>query len=313
MSPDDAAGRSGYGLIVPTRLRRSTSRLAPAWRLVRRAAARAWDDRVLGLSAEAAFWALLSLPPLLLAVLGTVGYLGNALGPDLLTRIHRQIRSAAGEVLAPQAVEHVVEPVVGEVLSGGHGGLATVGFVLSLWAGSTAMSDYVNTITIAYGQRGLRSAVRSRLLAFALHLAGLVLAVVVVPLLVVGPSWIVAAAPDGHVHSVAATVVAYGYWPTVILLCLVALAALYHFALPVRPPWRGTVPGAVVAIGIWLAGSYLLRLYLRLAFAHSVTYAGIGSTIAALLFLYVTALAILLGAELNAQLTPSHVPDERAE
>lgn len=283
-------------------------RLAPAWRVVRRTAASAWEDRVLGLSAEAAFWALLSLPPLLLAVLGTVGYLGVVFGPDLLTQVHRQILAAAGEVLAPQAVQHVVEPVVSEVLSGGHGGLVTVGLVLSLWAGSTAMSDYVNTITIAYGQRGLRSAIRSRLVAFVLYLAGLVIAVVLLPLLVVGPNWIIAATPGGRIRQLAAAVVTYGYWPTLVLLCLAALVALYHFALPVRPPWSATLPGAIVAIGIWLVGSYLLRLYLRLAFNHSITYAGIGSTIAALLFLYVTALAILLGAELNAELAAHDEP-----
>lgn len=192
--------------ITRTRLRGPLRRLTPAWRLARRAAASAWDDRVLGLSAEAAFWALLSMPPLLLALLGTVGYLGNMFGPNLLGRVHRQILAASGEVLAPRAVAHVVEPVVSEVLSGGHGGLATIGFVLSLWAGSTAMSDYVNTITIAYGQRGLRSAVRSRLLAFALYLAGLVIAIVVVPLLVVGPSWLVAVAPEGGIRATAGVV-----------------------------------------------------------------------------------------------------------
>lgn len=63
-----------------------------------------------------------------------------------------------------------------------------------------------------------------------------------------------------------------------------------------------------MAIAIWLIGRYLLRLYLRLAFTHSVAYAGIARTIAALLFLYVTALAILLGAELNATLAPTTNP-----
>lgn len=295
--------------IAPAQRRRPSPRLAPAWRAVRRVVTSAWEDRVLGLSAEAAFWALLSLPPLLLAVLGTVGYLRGVFGSDLLVRVRQQILAAAAELLAPEAVQHVVEPVVDEVLSGGHGGVATVGFVLSLWAGSTAMSDYVNTITIAYGQRGLRSAVRSRLLAFGLYLAALVISIIVVPLLVVGPGRLVATMPGSRLRSAVTVLVGYGYWPVVVLLCLGAVTALYHFALPVRPPWRLTLPGAVVAIGIWLAGSYLLRLYLRLAFAQSVAYAGIGSTIAALLFLYITALAILLGAELNAELVPHHGED----
>ncbi|MEP6461979.1 MAG: hypothetical protein ABJC62_00860 [Frankiaceae bacterium] len=63
-----------------------------------------WQDRVLGLSAEAAFWQLLSLPPLLLAVMGTIGFFGNLLGPATVAGVERAILDAAGRVLAPNAV-----------------------------------------------------------------------------------------------------------------------------------------------------------------------------------------------------------------
>ena len=75
-----------------------------------------WQDRVLGLSAEAAFWQLLSLPPLLLAVMGTIGFFGNLLGPATVAGVERAILDAAGRVLAPNAVSNVVQPAVSAVL-----------------------------------------------------------------------------------------------------------------------------------------------------------------------------------------------------
>lgn len=273
--------------------------------VARATVARAWVDRVLGLAAEAAFWALLSLTPLLLVLVAAVGYLTPLFGPGIMVRVEETILAAAEQVLVPAAVQDVLEPVLADVLRHGRGGIISLGFLFALWAGSTAMSVYVNAITLAYGMHGVRSVVKSRLLAFGLYLGGVMAGIVTLPLLVTAPGWIIAAAPE-PARPLMGPVVTYGYWPTVVVVCTGLLALLYHLAVPARGRWRRDLPGALVAMGIWLAGSYLLRVFLSFAVTHSPIYGALSAPVAALLFLYLTALAVLLGAELNAQLDRRH-------
>ncbi|MQA04892.1 MAG: hypothetical protein GEV07_19960 [Streptosporangiales bacterium] len=89
------------------------------------------------------------------------------------------------------------------------------------------------------------------------------------PLLVTAPGWISAAAPAAAARPVLTPLVAYGYWPTVVVLCTGLLVALYHRAVPTRGRWHRDLPGAIAAMLAWLAGSYLLRTFLTFAVTHS--------------------------------------------
>lgn len=136
----------------PPRLVRTV--VAKTWR-------RIWQHRILGLAAEAGFWALLSLPSLLLAIFGLLGYFNGVLGHADIQTIHDDVIRAASDVLTPSTVNDTVGPIVNSILKQGHLEVVSIGFLISLWSGSTVMSDYVNVITVAYDMRGLRSAVRS--------------------------------------------------------------------------------------------------------------------------------------------------------
>lgn len=269
--------------------------------LVTTTISRAWQHRVLGLAAEAGFWQLLSLPSLLLAVLGVIGYFSRSLGPDTLNDIENAILDAARHVIVPSAVDSTVRPALDRILAGGRADVASISFVVSLWTGSSAMATYVNTITIAYGLRHQRDAVRSRALALALYLGFVAVGIVLLPLLVLGPTLIVKLGPNNW-HHVLHLVTAIGYWPVVVLISLALLATLYHLAVPVRTPWRRAVPGAVLGLVVWIVGSTLLRMWLSWAFRSTATYGPLSAPVAVLLFLYLTALAILMGAELNAEI-----------
>ncbi|MBX6391563.1 MAG: YihY/virulence factor BrkB family protein [Frankia sp.] len=274
---------------------------AAGWLVTRRAASNAWRDRVLGLAAEAGFWQLLSLPPLLLALLGAIGYLGDALGADAVNSIRDSLLNASADLLTPEVVNDAVRPTVDEILTRGRPDVISIGFVLSLWTGSTAMATYVNTITIAYGQRDLRSAVRSRLVALRLFIAQVITGVIILPALVLGPG-ILSDLLDADRHQLVRLLLRQLFWPVVGLLALAMLTSLYHQALPRRRPWRRALPGSVFALVVWLIGSYLLRLYIDLVFGNELVYGSLAAPVAALLFFYITALAVLLGAELNAAL-----------
>src|SRR6201999_1473318 len=95
-------------------------------------------------------------------------------GSHVVVQVEQKILRAAGHFLAPTAVNNVLKPVLTDVLQHGRVGILSISFVLALWTGSTAMNTYVNTITIAYGMRHIRSAVRARLVAFGLYLGALV-------------------------------------------------------------------------------------------------------------------------------------------
>lgn len=269
---------------------------ALAWRTAREAR----RDGVLGMAAEVAFWALLSLPPLALALLGAVGYLAGWFGPDAVTAIQSSIVGVSRQILTPRAVDEVVSPLVRQMLLGGRGDLASAGFVISLWSGSAAMYRYIRAITVAYDLDGLRGVWRTRLLAFVLNLAGLALGIVVLPLLVLGPDALAGAVPSAVTAETAAAV-RVAYWPAVAVLSVAGLTTLYHVGVPVRTPWRRDLPGAMVAMLLWVGGSLVLRTYLTSGLRET-DYGPLGAPIAALLFLYVAALAVLAGAELNAEI-----------
>jgi membrane protein len=280
---------------------RRRGRLAIVGSLVRTTIARAWQDRVLGLAAEAGFWQLLSLPSLLLGVLGLIGYFSCTLGHDNLLDLENSVVRGLKHVIVPSAVDSTVRPALHRILAGGRADVVSIGFVVSLWTGSSAMATFVNTITIAYGLRHQRGAVRSRVVALELYLAFVAVGVVLLPLLVLGPALIPKLFPDNTRHAVH-VIVMIGYWPAVVLISLALLTSLYNFAIPVRTRWHRAIPGAVIALGIWLVGSVLLRMWLTWSFQSTSTYGPFSAPVAVLLFMYLTALAILLGAELNAEI-----------
>ncbi|WP_267594614.1 YihY/virulence factor BrkB family protein [Carbonactinospora thermoautotrophica] len=270
-----------------------------SWLLVRRTVLAAWEHRVLGLAAEAGFWGLLSLPPLLLTLLSLIGYVTDALSPLQVDALEEAMLEIASGLLVPSVVTSVVHPLVHQMLTQGRSDVASLAFVGSLWAGSTATHTYVNTIAIAYGKRDARSAVRSRLLALALYLGGVVVSAVLLPLLVVGPRVL------GHLLPARVATVVHspvGYWAVVLPGCAVVITTLYRMTVPGRSRWWSHLPGGVLAAVGWAVGSLGLRWYVRFAFAHANIYGPLAAPAAALLFLYVTALAVLVGAELNAQL-----------
>lgn len=121
---------------------------------------------------------LLSLPPLALCLLGLVGYLESVFGTDLGAAIEQRVLDVASQALTAETVTDLVRPLLTQVLTDGRADIASAGFVLAIWDGSTATASYVNAIAIAiaYGQRSDRGAVHSRVLALGIYLTGVVTA-----------------------------------------------------------------------------------------------------------------------------------------
>lgn len=265
------------------------------------ALAKAWRDRVLGLSAEAAFWQILSVPPLLIGLLGSLGYLTSVLGEQSIRQIEDRLLAASAEVLTADVVDSLVAPTLSDILGSGRLELVSVGFLLSLWAGSSATATFMNTIVIAYDQRDVRGPVRTRLKALWLFVVGMLLAVLMLPLLVLGREVLIDLLPVGW-QDVGATLINAVYWPAVLVGLLLALTSFYHVVLADRLPWRRHLPGAMLAVGFFLVAALLLRMYVSDILTVALPYGALATPIAALLFCFTFGLAVLLGAELNAVL-----------
>jgi len=265
------------------------------WRLVVATVGTCFRNRVTGLAAEAAFFALLSLPPLLFGLAGSIGYVFASFSARQVDHVRDSILALASRALTPQTVDLVVRPTLDDVFDGGRFDVISIGFILALWSGSRALNVFVDTITIMYGLGGHRGVVRTRVLSFVLYVMGLVTGVVTLPLVVAGPSLVDRLTP----HRLA--FLTGLYWPVVVVLGVCFLATLYHVSVPVRTSWRYNLPGAALTMTFWVLGSYLLRLVLTTTARGSTSiYGPLAAPIVMLLWLYLLAIAVLIGAALNA-------------
>ena len=173
--------------------------------------------------------------------------------------------------------------------------MVSVGFVLALWSGSRALNVFVDTITIMHGLGGHRGIVKTRALSFALYILAMLTGMITLPLVVAGPSLIRDWLPQRFEF------VMSFYWPIVIVLCICFLATLYHVSVPVRTSWAFNLPGATFSLIAWIAGSFVLRWVLTVTAAESRSiYGPLAAPIAVLLWLYLLAIAVLIGAAVNA-------------
>ena len=282
---------------VRRRLRRALSRLPgllPLARLVVATIRISLRYRVTGLASEAGFFALLSLPPLLLGLFGGLGYVGRMLGPEAVTQVREDINEYASNFLTREIIDSTLGPTVDDVLRDGRFDLLSLGFVLSLWSGSRALNVFVDTISIMYGQSGVRGIVQTRALSFSLYLLALVLGIITIPLVFLGPSLLGEILPEPWD---ALTVL---YWPIVTLLTVGGLTSLYHVSTPNRAPWLRDVPGAAVTLVIWLLASYVVRGTIAASLGGTSIYGPLSAPIVLLIWLYALAIAVLIGAAVNA-------------
>jgi len=250
--------------------------------------------RVTGLAAEAGFFMLLSLPPFVLGLFGGVGYLGALAGPDAVDRLIAVVTEYASRFLTESSIDELLLPTVHDVFDGGRADLISVGFLLALWSGSRALNVFVDTISIMYGQGSARGILHQRFLTFGLYTIGILFAVVVLPLVLLGPTIIEGWLPDRL------KLLTLAYWPLVLVLSIALLTSLFHVATPRRGPWSRDVPGALLALALWLVASYFVRTSLEASLGGSSIYGPLSTPIVLLIWLYSLAIAILIGAGLNA-------------
>ena len=257
--------------------------------------------RLPGLAAEIAFWAVLSLPALLLTTIATTGVLGGD-AADWRDDLISWIVDVASLALTQATIEQGLRPLLEELLADGGVGLVSFAFVATVWVASRAVKVVLTTIALTSDHREPRPGWQQRLLGFAITLGALVGGVVLTPLLLAGPGF-----GEQLVELIGPEAALLGplwralYWPATVGLAVLGLSILYHLGVPGRSPWRRDVPGALLATVVWLLGSTGLRLYGAWVLGDQGAYGPLAGPIVILLWIWVTGFAVLLGAEFNAQ------------
>lgn len=260
------------------------------------------EDRVHGLAAEAAFFSLLSIPPLLLAVIGSIGYVADVLGPGVRADIEAVILGAPAAIFTPDTMD-VIRPVLEDILGEGRGDVVSIGFLIALWAGSRAVNVFLEATSIAYHVAEPRTMFRRRALAYVITLVGSVLVIIIVPALVLGPdivAWLFGALP---LPIDLVEVARRAFWPVVVITTVLSLTAFYDIGVPWETPLRRDLPGAIVAMLVLVLGGGVLRLYAAYSLeTQNSVYGPLATPLVIILYVYVASFAVLLGAELNAEI-----------
>jgi membrane protein len=286
---DTAGGNGDFG-----RRRRGVRRAWTETRAVATIVARElMRTRVVDTAAGLAFWSMLSMFPLLIAVAAMLSVLRiPGLLPELLSVM---------AILVPADSLAMVERMMGGLLAPHRGMLsfAIVGYVWSTTGGFTAL---ILALNVAYDVEVPRSWLRDRLQALFLALTSGGLLTVSLLALIAGPHF-------GHfLGRVFALPASFErMWPLmrmgmVFVTFVVAMELVYFLAPNRKQRFTSTLPGAIAAIAMWFAGSAGLAFYLNHLAHYSRLYGGMGAVIGLMFWIYVTALAILIGAEINAEL-----------
>jgi len=272
------------------------------WRLgglsPRELARRVWreigEDEVTDRAAALSYYFLFALFPALLFLTALLGYLP-------VEGLQERLLAYARDVLPPDAAS-TLERTLTEIVSVRRGGLVSLGVLAALWASSNGMVSVMNTMNTVYGVRETRSWWRRRAVAIALTIGFSVFIVAALVLMVFGPvigamvaSWF----GLGALFKAAWNAVSI---PIVIACALIGIELVYDLAPAGARRWRGITPGAAFALVAWLAISYGLRVWVAHFTDYSATYGSIGGVILLMLWLYLTSVVLLVGAEIDAEI-----------
>ena len=251
-------------------------------------------DDCLGLAAQLAYYFFLALFPALLFLVALVSFLPIT---GLLDAITTNLsRVAPGEVLS------IVQDQILNIAHEKHGSLLTLGIVGAIWSTSSGLNAIIETLNRAYGIQESRPWWKVKLIALGLTVALAVFIVSSFALVLVGPTLGEKIAVWAHFGPAFAWAWKILQWPLIFLLVTLGVALIYYYAPDAVQEVIWITPGALLATTLWLAISLAFKYYVAHFTSYNATYGAIGGVIVLMLWFYLSALAVLVGAELNAEI-----------
>jgi membrane protein len=260
------------------------------WRTIRQAS----EDRILAIAGGVVFYGLLALFPAITALVSCYGLFAK---PDSLGDHLSFLQS-----VMPAESYSVVQDQISRVIAKGQAGLTLsflVGLALALWSANAGMKAVMDALNIVYEESEKRGLIKLNLVSLAFTVAGLfatlvaVGAVVVVPLLL---SWL-------GLGGITETILRLARWPTLMVGMLFGLSILYRYGPSRRAAqWKWLSLGAVLATVAWFVGSAGLSFYLANFANYNATYGSLGAAIGTMTWMWMSAIVILFGAEINSEI-----------
>lgn len=279
------------------------------------------EVRVAGLAAEMTYYALLSCFPLIGALGASLGFIERFIGTDAVLEIEVTLLRWLESVFSPEMTSGILAPMIQGLLRQERTGFALGGFLVTLFLASRIFRSAIDTLDAAYKTEEKRGTISLWLLGFVFALGSIVTSAVILSMVVVGPllgggrtiaGWL----GFGEAFQVAWTLARL---PFVFLVATGFLAVLYRYGPNARTTWRHSLPGALVGMVLLIVISVGFRIYLGIAGldtpeihdadeAVSIGAQMVGILFAALLWLWLSSMALLTGGVINAELSRAQRP-----
>jgi membrane protein len=261
-------------------------------------------DHVSMVAASIAFYGLLAMFP---AVAAMISIWALMFDPQ---QIAEQIATVSGAL--PEDAAAIINDQAQSVAAGAGAGVslaAAGGILLALYSASMGMTALIEGLNIIYDEEEERGFVKLTLMTLILTVGLIVMMVLALGLIAVMPALL----GNLGLSDALRTVLAYARWPLLLVVTLVGLAVLYRYA-PSRnePQWQWVSPGAAIATVLWLIGSIAFSIYVRNFGSYNETYGSIGAVVILLMWFWLSAFIVLLGAELNCEIERQTARDTTA-
>ena len=252
------------------------------------------SDRLLSIAGGVSFFVLLAIFPAITALVSAYGLFFNA------STITNNL-SLLNEVV-PGNVLGIVHEQASRIASNSGGALSigiVVGILVSLWSAMSGVKAMIDALNVIYEQKECRSFLKLNLVALVFTLAGFAAFLLAIATIVVLPLIL---SPIG-LGSLTETVTRIARWPLLLVVLLIGLAALYRYGPDRRKArWEWVTVGSVFAAVTWIIASFLFSWYLASFANYNATYGSLGAVVGLMIWLWISTIVVLLGAELNAEI-----------
>jgi membrane protein len=256
------------------------------------------EDGMTDWAAALTYYGLLSLFPMLIALVSIIGLFAN---PETTAEKLTEIVSNLGPDAAADTFKDPVESLTSN--RGASGITFVLGLALAIWAASGYIGAFGRAANVIFETREGRPFWKLKPAQLGITLAMiLILALLAIGLVMTGPVVRAVAEPLG-IGSTAVDIWNYAKWPVMVGLVLVLFAVLFHFSPNVNPgKFRFFTPGAAVALVVWILASAGFAFYVGNFGSYNETYGTLGGFVVLLIWFWISNLAVLFGLELNSEI-----------
>jgi membrane protein len=263
------------------------------------------EDRLLAIAAGVVFFGLLAIFPAITALVSFYGLFANP------STISANLQTLA--LMLPEGSFEIVQDQVGRVLAKGNtelGATFLFGLALAIWSANAGVKAIMDALNVVYDEREKRSFLKLNLVSLAFTTGGIVALLLMVAAVVAFPLVLdhLGLGPESKL------IISLARWPLLFLILWGALGLLYRFG-PSRehPRWEWLNAGTLAAAFLWIAGSSLLSWYLSNFANYNTTYGSLGAAIGLMVWMWMSAIIVLWGAELNSEIERQMAMDTTAK